>query len=81
MPVTFVFTSFVTSKLKNYLPYANVALSMQEQLIWMVDYLVDHPTNHITMVVPFTATAAWLWQIIKPYPREPLWKWLGKDSL
>ncbi len=34
----------------------------------MVDYLVDHPTNHITMVVQFTTIAAWLWQISKPYP-------------
>ncbi len=47
----------------------------------MVDYLVDHPTNHITMVVPFTAAAAWLWQISKPYPREPLRKGLGKCGL
>jgi hypothetical protein len=34
----------------------------------MVCNLVDHPTNHITMVVLFTATAAWLWKISKPYP-------------
>ena len=27
MPVTFYFTSFVSSKLKNYLPYSTVALS------------------------------------------------------
>ena len=30
--------------------------------------------NTITMVVPFAATAAWLWQISHPYPWEPLWK-------
>jgi hypothetical protein len=47
----------------------------------MVDYLVDHPTYNITMVVPFTATAAWLWLISKPYPREPLCKGLGKRSI
>ena len=36
---------------------------------------VDNPTNTITMVVPFTATATatWLWQISHPYnPQEPL---------
>jgi hypothetical protein len=34
----------------------------------MVNCLVDHPTNHVTMVSPFAATAAsWLWQISKPY--------------
>jgi hypothetical protein len=33
----------------------------------MVGCLVDHPTNTITMVVPFAATAAWLWRISHPY--------------
>jgi hypothetical protein len=47
----------------------------------MVNYLVDHPTNHITMVVLFTATAAWLWKISKPYLQEPLWKGLGEGGL
>ena len=34
----------------------------------MVDYLVNNPTNTTTMVmvVPFAATAAWLWQISRP---------------
>jgi hypothetical protein len=40
----------------------------------MVNRLVDHPTKTITMVVPFAATAAWLWRISHPYPQEPLWK-------
>jgi hypothetical protein len=42
----------------------------------MINYLINHPTNTFTMVVPFTATAAWLWQISDPYlwEREPLWK-------
>jgi hypothetical protein len=34
----------------------------------MVNYLGNHLTNYITMVVLFTAIAAWLWQISKPYP-------------
>jgi hypothetical protein len=38
----------------------------------MVDYIVDHPTNTFTMVVLFTATLAWLWRIIHPYPWKPL---------
>jgi hypothetical protein len=46
----------------------------------MVNYLLDHPTNHITMVVPFTAAAEWLRQISKPYPREPLQKGLGEGG-
>jgi hypothetical protein len=29
----------------------------------MVDYLIDHQTNAITMVVLFAMTAAWLWRI------------------
>jgi hypothetical protein len=49
--------------------------------IWMVGYLVDHLTNHIIMMVPFTAAAEWLWQISKPYPWEPLRKGLGKGGL
>jgi len=28
----------------------------------MVSYLIEHPTNNITMVVLFDATVAWLWQ-------------------
>jgi hypothetical protein len=47
----------------------------------MVDYLVDHPANHITTVVPFTAIAAWLWQISKPYPQEPLQKGFDEGGL
>jgi hypothetical protein len=47
----------------------------------MLDYLVDHPTNRITMVVPFTAIAAWLWRISQPYPREPLRKGLRKGGI
>jgi hypothetical protein len=37
----------------------------------MVDRLVDHPSKTITMVVPFAATAAWLWRISHPYSRKP----------
>ncbi len=33
------------------------------------------------MVVPFTATAPWLLQISKLYPREPLQKGLGEGGL
>ncbi len=47
----------------------------------MVDRLVDHPTNTITMVAPFAATAAWLWQISQPYPWEPLRKGLGEGDV
>jgi hypothetical protein len=35
---------------------------------------IPHPPNTIAMVVLFAATAAWLWQIIQPYPQEPLHK-------
>jgi hypothetical protein len=47
----------------------------------MVGYLVDHPTNHITMAVLLVAIAAWLWQFSKPYPQEPLQKGLGEGGL
>jgi len=33
------------------------------------------------MVEPVTATAAWLWRISQPYPREPLWKGLGEGDV
>jgi hypothetical protein len=36
------------------------------------DRLADHPTNTISMVVQFAATAAWLWRIGYPDPGEPL---------
>jgi hypothetical protein len=39
----------------------------------MVNRLVNHPSNTITMVAPFAVTAAWLWQISQPYPQEFLW--------
>jgi hypothetical protein len=42
----------------------------------MVDCLVNHPTYHVTMVVLFAATAAWIWPISPPHPWEPLWKGL-----
>ncbi len=32
----------------------------------MINCLVNHPTNHITMVKPFAATAAWMWWISPP---------------
>jgi hypothetical protein len=47
----------------------------------MVDRLVNHPTNTITMVAPFAATAAWLWQISQPYPRDPLRKGWGEGDM
>jgi hypothetical protein len=47
----------------------------------MVGCLVDHPTNTITMVVPFAATATWLWQISHSYHREPLQKGYGKGGV
>ena len=34
----------------------------------------NHPTKNNIMVEPVAATAAWLWQISQPYPREPLRK-------
>jgi len=34
----------------------------------------NHPTKNNTLVEPVAATAAWLWRISQPYPREPLWK-------
>jgi hypothetical protein len=40
----------------------------------MVDYIIDHPASTITMVLPFAATVAWLWQISQPYLWEPLQK-------
>jgi IS30 family transposase len=45
----------------------------------MVAHLVDLPTStitmdHGTMLVMFTAIAAWLWRIHHPYPQEPLQK-------
>jgi hypothetical protein len=42
--------------------------------MWMVNYIVDPPTNTFTVVVLFVATVAWLWQISHPYPWEPLQK-------
>jgi hypothetical protein len=33
------------------------------------------------MVEPFDMTAAWMWQISPPLPREPLWKGLDKGGL
>ena len=36
----------------------------------MIDCFVNYPTKTITMVAPFATTAAWLWQISQPYPRE-----------
>jgi hypothetical protein len=47
----------------------------------MVDYLVNHPTKTTTMVVPFAATAAWLWRISHPYSREPLSKGPGEAAI
>jgi hypothetical protein len=46
----------------------------------MVDHLVDHPTNHVTMVEPFATTAAWMWRINPPHPREPLRKGLAEGG-
>jgi hypothetical protein len=34
--------------------------------------MVDHPTNNITMVVPFAGPTAKLWGISLPQPLEPL---------
>jgi len=34
----------------------------------------NHPTKNNTMVETVAATAAWLWRISQPYPREPLRK-------
>jgi hypothetical protein len=34
--------------------------------------MVDHPTNNITMVVPFAGPTAKLWGISLPHPLEPL---------
>jgi hypothetical protein len=42
----------------------------------MVNYLIDHPSNTITVMVPFDATGAWLWQTNPPHPRVPLEKGL-----
>jgi hypothetical protein len=33
------------------------------------------------MVVPFAATAAWLWRISHPYSREPLSKGPGEAAI
>jgi hypothetical protein len=44
----------------------------------MIDCLVNHPTNHVTMAELFAAAAAWMWQISPPHPREPLWKGLPR---
>jgi hypothetical protein len=81
MPATFIFTKFVPNKLKNYLHYATVPLSTWEWWILMVDCLVDHPTNHTTMVELFAATAAWMWRISPPHPQEPLRIGLAEDGL
>ena len=35
----------------------------------------------ITMVVPFAATAAWMWGVSHPYLQEPLQKGLGEGGL
>jgi hypothetical protein len=47
----------------------------------MVNCLVDYPTNHITMVEPLATTAAWMWQISSPHPREPLQKGVEEGGL
>ncbi len=47
----------------------------------MVNCLIDHPTNHVAMVEPFAATAAWMWWISPTHPWEPLWKKLAKGGL
>ena len=56
----FVFTSFVSSKLKiSTLRYRSL---IHTGIVDMDDYIINHDTtNTFTMVVPFAATAAWLW--------------------
>ena len=58
------------------------------QTIWLLHFMLqmyatqqktsilnnNHPTKNNTMVEPVAATAAWLWRISQPYPREPLRK-------
>jgi hypothetical protein len=34
----------------------------------VVDCLVNHPTNHVTMVEPFAATVAWIGESAHPTP-------------
>jgi len=47
----------------------------------MVGCLVDHPTNTITLVVPFATTVAQQWRINQPYPWELLWNGLDEGSI
>ena len=47
----------------------------------MVNYLIQYPTDTITMVVPFDTTAAWLWQLSPLHPRVPLQKGLVEGGL
>jgi hypothetical protein len=58
------------------------------QTVWLLHFMVqmyatqrktsilnnNHPTKNNTMVEPVAVTAAWLWRISQPYPREPLRK-------
>jgi hypothetical protein len=47
----------------------------------MVNYLIEHPTNTITMVILFDTTVAWLWQISLPHLQVPLRKGLGEGGV
>jgi hypothetical protein len=43
----------------------------------IINYLINHPTNTITMMVPFAATAAWIQWMSPPHPWEPLQAEIG----
>jgi hypothetical protein len=50
---------------------------MNVEIVELVDCLINHPTNTITMVVLFAATGAWLWRIGHPYTP---WSLFGRGS-
>ncbi len=81
MPATFTFTKFVPKKIEKLSTLRYHSLIHVGIVDLMVDCLVDHPTNHVTMVEPFAATAAWMWRISPPHPWEPLWKGLAEGGL